>query len=168
MGGEIRIASTKGIGTKVVTLLPLQPLVMESTRKPTPVLINPPDLANTRILLAEDNEINQLIFREMLSNTGAKLHIVENGVEAIALVEAQIEAGTPFDIVFLDIFMPVMDGISACIELKKRYPQLLLVSITANVTESDIARYKATGFDEHIGKPVEMGQLFGLLNTHSK
>ena len=102
-----------------------------------------------------------MVFESMVEDTGLDLVIAENGLEAVNVIKRE----APFDLVFMDIQMPVMDGVDACRKIKALHPDLPIIALTANVMESDIRRYKKSGFDEHMGKPVELNLLFQLLNS---
>ncbi|MDO6711377.1 response regulator [Aliiglaciecola sp. 2_MG-2023] len=117
-------------------------------------------MSNKRILLAEDNQINQMVFQAMLEATKAELVITNDGQQAVDLFQ-----NGQFDIVFLDIQMSVMDGIEACQLIRRISKDVPLVSLTANVSSQDIKKYLAVGFDYHIGKPIDLEALFMPLKT---
>ena len=166
MHGEIRVVSTLDEGTQVTTILPLPQVALEEVALPKTEKVSAPDLSGIHILLAEDNKINQEIFCAMLEDTGAKVTLANNGQDAVEKVKSSFDSNKlAFDMVFLDIYMPVMGGVQACCMIKKCFPKLPLVSITANVSPSDISHYKAQGFEHHISKPVEISTLYKLLNS---
>lgn len=105
-----------------------------------------------RILLAEDNVVNQKIACKILEKLGCTVLTAENGEEAIA----KWQAGT-FDLVLMDIQMPVLDGLEATRRLRQleegRDVRTPIVALTANVMNDDIARCKAAGMDSHLPKP---------------
>lgn len=103
-----------------------------------------------RILLAEDNKINQIIFAAMIEPYNVDLEIVENGKLAVQSVTNNLP-----DIVFMDIQMPVMDGKEACINIRKQYKDLPVIALTANVFTTDIKLYLESGFDAHLAKPLD-------------
>ncbi len=155
MKGEISVESEEGKGTKVNVVLPLQratKIVEEiNGQQDHPV----PELHGKKILLAEDNRINQVIFLSMMKETGAEIVIAANGQEAVELASENV-----FELIFLDIQMPVMDGIEACQLIRKENQFIPIIAITANVMEADINRYLTCGFNDHIGKPVKMNELY--------
>ena len=166
MHGEIRVVSTLNEGTQVTTILPLPQVAPEKVAFSKTEKDSAPDLKGVHLLLAEDNEINQEIFCAMLEDTGAKVTLVNNGRDAVEEVKTSLNSNKhAIDMVFLDIYMPVMGGVQACCMIKKYFPKLPLVSITANVSPSDISYYKDEGFDHHISKPVEISTLYKLLNS---
>jgi signal transduction histidine kinase len=166
MHGEIRVVSTLDEGTQVTTILPLPQVALEEVALPKTEKVSAPDLSGIHILLAEDNKINQEIFCAMLEDTGAKVTLANNGRDAVEKVKSSFDSNKlAFDMVFLDIYMPVMGGVQACCMIKKCFPKLPLVSITANVSPSDISYYKDQGFEHHISKPIEISTLYKLLNS---
>lgn len=159
MNGSIKIDSNEGKGTSVTTILPLTkvapPLIKPLSREQLAI----PNLHNKTILLAEDNEINQMIFCNMLEETQANIIVTENGKEALEQYKLQ----SP-DIVFLDIHMPIMDGIEACKLIRQISDTVPIVSITANTSTQHTDLYTQIGFNYHIGKPVDLIQLYNLLD----
>jgi CheY-like chemotaxis protein len=110
-------------------------------------------LEQLRILMAEDNAINQLVVRTMLEPAGVDLTVVENGAEALrAMSEGR------YDCVLMDINMPVMDGITALEAIRNGQagdPALPVIALTASAMAGDRERFLGLGFDDHLGKPVK-------------
>lgn len=118
-----------------------------------------PSLRSLRILAAEDNPVNQRVLRAMLLVFGADLTIVENGQLALDLLNRE-----EFDLILMDVQMPVMDGIAATREWRKREQELLrprtpIIALSANAMEQQIAEYIAVGMDSHVDKPIQMERL---------
>ena len=158
MQGEITVFSEADKGTTINVTLPLQPKDSPAPTNPLQSAICLP--AETKILVAEDNKINQLIVESMLVEAGAEVTMVENGIEAIAAINRR------FDIVLMDIQMPEMDGIEACERFKLQKPNVPIIALTANVLQEDIARYQKTGFNDILSKPVDKEELLITLNKH--
>lgn len=118
-------------------------------------------LEGKRILVAEDNEINQLIMQEMLSLTGAEVVLANNGAEAVHAVEYD----GPFDLVLMDMQMPVMDGLEAtrCIRKLISSDKLPVVALTANAMKEDKNKCYASGMNAYVTKPVEIVVLMSML-----
>jgi len=114
-----------------------------------------------RALLAEDNAINQTLILRMLELEGLDVTVVENGQQVVEVVD---KAQKPFDIVFLDVQMPVMDGISATriIRLRMKNPPPI-VALTANTLEQDVLEYKKAGMAAVLGKPLNRKELRRVL-----
>ncbi len=118
-------------------------------------------LSGSRILLAEDNVINQTVMFGLLEDTGIGIIIANNGKESLE----QLEVLSDIEMVFMDINMPVMNGYEATIELRKerRYDKIPVVALTANAMQKDINKAKEVGMQEHLGKPIDVQALYGLL-----
>jgi len=119
-------------------------------------------LAGMRILVVEDNLLNQKVAQELLKLEGAEITLAANGQLA---VDAVLSGAVSFDVVLMDLQMPVMDGFEATRILRKTMDaqQLPIIAMTANVQASDRAACLAVGMNEHIGKPFDMGKLVSLL-----
>lgn len=119
-------------------------------------------LAGMRILVVEDNPLNQKVAEELLKLEGARVTIAANGQLA---VDAVLAGSAIFDVVLMDLQMPVMDGYEATRILRQaRSPQQLpIIAMTANAMSSDRAACLAAGMNEHIGKPFDIGRLVSLL-----
>ena len=119
-------------------------------------------LAGLRLLVAEDNLNNQQVARELLEDEGASVQIANNGKEA---VEAVAAADPPFDVVLMDLQMPVMDGFTATRMIREDLALLTLpvVAMTANAMASDREACLAAGMNEHVGKPFDLDRLVQVL-----
>ncbi len=161
MGGQITVDSELTKGTTFKLLLPLKQTDMKKLTVERKTKIGTPRLKGKTILLAEDNKINQTVFLAMMKPTLANIVVAFDGKEAVE----KFNEVQP-DIVFMDIQMPIMDGIEACIEIKKIDNRVPIVALTANVMSEDVAKYMATGFVAHIGKPVEINKLYRELDHY--
>jgi two-component system, sensor histidine kinase and response regulator len=120
-------------------------------------------LRGARVLLAEDHPINQEIAREILERAGASVTIAGNGHEA---VQAVLQAEHPFDLVLMDIQMPVMDGFQATSLIREEASgeALPIIAMTANALSDERERCIAAGMSDHIAKPIDLDELFQVLN----
>ncbi|HHH44922.1 MAG TPA: response regulator [Gammaproteobacteria bacterium] len=127
----------------------------------------PEHVIGARILLVEDNEINQQVAQEILENAGAQVTIASNGREGLDILRAQPDY---FDAVLMDIQMPVMDGHQATREIRKdaRFSKLPVLAMTASVMLSDQEEARAAGMDDHIAKPIDVKELFEVLGRWVK
>ena len=124
------------------------------------------DYTGKRILLVEDNELNREIAGEILQMTGAEVETAENGKIAVEKVEASPEG--LYDLVFMDIQMPVMNGYEATAairSLKGKQGKLPIVAMTANAFAEDVQLAKNTGMNGHIAKPLDMNKLNDVLES---
>ena len=119
-------------------------------------------LAGLRLLLVEDNANNQQVARELLEDEGADVQIADNGLLA---VEAVAAADPPFDVVLMDLQMPVMDGYAATRSIRHDLQQLALpiVAMTANAMAADREACLAAGMTDHVGKPFDLDHLVAVL-----
>ncbi len=158
MGGDLQVNSQPGLGTLISVRLPLKPASL-STTPAAQQAAEPPPLRGRRILVAEDNDINQMVLASMLEPTEAEVEFVTNGREALEAV-----GNSSFDLVLMDIQMPEMDGIEAFKLINEQHKNLPIVALTANVSPRDVSAYLNTGFTSHIGKPIEMQLLYRCLS----
>ena len=119
-------------------------------------------LAGLRLLVVEDNANNQQVARELLEDEGAEVQIADNGLLA---VEAVAAADPAFDVVLMDLQMPVMDGYTATTRIRQDLRQLTLpiVAMTANAMATDREACLAVGMNDHVGKPFDLDHLVAVL-----
>jgi len=117
-------------------------------------------LAGARLLLVEDNEINQQVARELLEQSGIQVSIADNGALAVAAVKRN-----DYDGVLMDIQMPVMDGYEAAREIRKdkQFNELPIIAMTANAMASDREKAIEAGMNDHIAKPIDVKEMFTVL-----
>jgi len=120
-----------------------------------------------RMLIAEDIEINREILISQLEHTGLVIVSVENGKEALNMVEAATEM---FDIILMDVQMPVMDGLEATRRIRAlpscKSDKLPIIAMTANVFKEDIEDCLEAGMDDHISKPLDNDRVFEVLGKY--
>ncbi|SEN91828.1 PAS domain S-box-containing protein [Duganella sp. CF517] len=117
-------------------------------------------LAGMRILLVEDNEINQEVAQYILLHAGATVDVRGNGQLAVDLLTAEPER---YDVVLMDVQMPVLNGYDATAALRAAGLALPVVAMTANVMEDDRRRAQAAGMNAHVAKPIDVEDLIGVL-----
>ena len=118
-------------------------------------------LRGARILLTEDNEINQQIAIELLEGVGAKVDVANNGREAVDIL-FQASSAPPYDVVLMDLQMPEMDGYQATVRIRadSRFTKLPIIAMTAHATVEERNRCLAAGMNDHISKPIHPNILF--------
>ena len=158
MGGNIGITSVENEGTTILVELPL-PKATHFKKSEQLTSVAAPILLGQKILIAEDNEINQLIIESMMAATKADVTLVANGKQAVAAVESE-----DFDLILMDIQMPEMDGVEAQQIIKQSKGYIPVVALTANVMVDDVKLYLQQGFVEHVSKPVDVSKLYGVLS----
>lgn len=126
--------------------------------------------AGGRILLVEDNEINREIAEEIIGSTGVKVESAVNGQEALEMFENHPE--NYYDLIFMDIQMPVMNGHDASRAIRKLRrgdaKKIPIIAMTANAFAEDIVASRRAGMNEHIAKPLDVGQLMNCMNRWLK
>lgn len=126
------------------------------------------DYSDKRILLVEDNELNREISVEILGMTGAQIETAEDGHQALACFESH--APGYYDLIFIDIQMPVMDGLQAmrAIRQLRRADALTIpiVAMSANAFTEDMESSKRAGMNDHIAKPVSLPKLLGVMENY--
>lgn len=124
-------------------------------------------LRGARILLTEDNEINQQIAVELLGGAGATVYVANNGKEAVDKLFLGPQP-PPFDVVLMDLQMPVMDGHQATVKIRSdaRFATLPVIAMTAHATMEEKQRCLATGMNDHISKPIDPGLLFETIGRY--
>jgi CheY-like chemotaxis protein len=115
-----------------------------------------------RVLVAEDNQTNQIVIRGLLEKAGVRVDLVGNGLEAVAAVRER-----PYDLVLMDVMMPELDGVAATRQIREspgKESRVPIIGLTANVSEEDHATFKAAGMDMILTKPIRYQQLKELLS----
>ncbi|BDT68591.1 sensor histidine kinase RcsC [Comamonadaceae bacterium OS-1] len=168
MGGRIGVHSTAGIGSTFHFTINTIPSQQQSRVLAAPGTASDPalGLAGVRVLLVEDNEVNQELALELLSSVGMVVELANNGQEAVERVQALDTVGTAaFDVVLMDCQMPVMDGFTATRLLRQdpRWAELPIIAMTANAMSSDREKVLAVGMNDHIGKPLDVGVMFATI-----
>ncbi|QOU33066.1 response regulator [Vibrio coralliilyticus] len=122
------------------------------------------DVSGVSVMLVEDIRMNQIVAQKMLATLEAEVTTVNNGQECVDLLNHE-----HFDIIFMDIQMPVMDGLEALKQIKRDNlaPDTAIIALTANTFESDVQNYLEQGFDNVLPKPFKLEWLKGMLEKHA-
>jgi len=167
MGGEIVLESQVGEGSAFTVLIPTVRIATAraADEARTDLTDEFPGQANLRVLAAEDNRVNQLVLTALLAQAGVEPVIVDNGALAVEAWRA-----SDWDVILMDVQMPVMDGLSATREIRRlealegrrRTP---IIGLSANSMTHQIAEVRSAGMDEHVAKPIEVARLFAVLSA---
>jgi PAS domain S-box-containing protein len=129
-----------------------------------------PLVSGVRVLLVEDNEVNQQVATELLESEGAIVTIANHGAEAVKLL-TQGTQPPPFDVVLMDLQMPEMDGLTATERLRAEphLQRLPIIAMTAHALAEEVQRCLEAGMNDHVGKPIDPGTFFATLGrwTHA-
>ncbi len=187
MGGRIEVQSEPGVGSRfefaldfalqqpahipaprqALTTKPHTPDPRPTASRPAPVrpaAIHVNRLRGMRVLVVEDSPINQQVMQQLLENEGANVAVADNGQLGVDALRASLTQQA-FDVVLMDIQMPVMDGYQATrtARLLPGLQQLPIIAVSANVQASDRAQSLASGMNAHIGKPYALDELVALI-----
>ena len=166
MNGKIWVESILGKGSSFIFEIELIELVDNLPTEPSVMIIeeeNPLEkdinaLIGKRILVAEDNFINQEIILGLLEDSSLKIDIAENGEEAIELHKKNC-----YNLILMDIQMPILDGYSAAKEIRKIDKDIPIIAITASAMKEDIAMSKKVGMNDHLNKPIDVTKLYEII-----
>ena len=165
MGGRLQVESTPGQGSRFyfsahfactacdAELLDERELAVVATQQ----------LRGVRLLLVEDNELNQQIAQELLEHEGAAVVIANCGLDGVACA---LHPDAAFDCVLMDVQMPDIDGFEATRRILAAKPDATVIAMTANAMESDRQACLASGMLDHVGKPIDLAQLLGTILRH--
>ncbi len=162
MGGDISVSSGLGEGS-VFTV----DLTLEKYQKPAAVAEEPAPVAlpdyGYKALVVEDNKFNQIVMKNLVKRIGINVDIAENGSEALEMVEQD-----NYDLIFMDVRMPVMNGYEATRRIRARQDELSdipILAVTAEATKRDVSRCLESGMDLHLAKPLRVADLVAAINS---
>ncbi len=143
-----------------------EPFIRNVVETPNVDLHRFKDFSGTRLLVVEDNEVNTRMLLKVLEDSGIEIDTVDNGLKAVERIKELGEDN--YDLVLMDINMPVMDGYTATMEIRK-IPHIgstiPIVALTALILESEIERMRACGMDAFLPKPLNLGKLYTVFAT---
>ena len=165
MGGTITFESEEGTGTTFVIRVPFK-IDMNADKCGKQKDVSEKSIKGLHILLAEDNELNMEIAEFMFQNEGAEVTKAWNGLEAVEIFEKSRSG--EFDVILMDIMMPVMNGYNATKRIRSMdredAKEIPIIAMTANAFTEDRIRAKEAGMDEHISKPVDGNLLVKVIH----
>ncbi len=173
LGGDITVSSTPGVGSTFhVTIRCCVPETAPTTKTKT----SPDDLAlvdwksrgakplaGKRVLVVEDGRVNQIVISAQLHEVGADVVLAENGQVALDTIAAEMHLGHEFDIVLMDMQMPIMDGYEATTELRKRGFTKPIIATTAHALSGDCEKTLDVGCNAYLSKPVDHDRMVALI-----
>ena len=168
MGGSVEVKSELNVGTTFILTLPFE---LDESREEEISIVKdfPKEILNgKKVLLAEDNDLNMEIARFMLENAGMEVVAARNGKEAVEIFGDSGE--NEFDLILMDVMMPVMDGLAATGEIRKmKRPdagQIPVFAMTANAFREDKERSRKAGMNEHLSKPLDEKTLIRTIGKY--
>lgn len=169
MGGSIDLQSREGEGTTVTLTLPCRPVLSDpalvESKIPVPTLA---ESGPASILVVEDLDINRQLICGMLTRLGHAVEVANDGEEALELLRQFDEGQKDYQLILMDMQMPVMDGLTATRAIragKGRSAALPIVALTANAYANDIEECRMAGMDDHLAKPFTMEDLCRTLKN---
>ena len=172
LGGSVDISSEEQHGTAVEILLPIEiphQAFSSGAEVDAEHKSNIPRIKNNaRVLIVEDNHINQVVLKTMLQRLNIETEAADHGLKAITLLDQADENNQPIDLILMDCQMPVMDGFEATRNIRnsnKRYANIPIIAVTANALSSDRERCMKAGMSDYLSKPFQLDDIRSKLQT---
>jgi CheY-like chemotaxis protein len=173
LGGDIAVASVPGKGSTFSLTIATGPLYGAAQIVPAANMVEPklpvsrslPTLA-CRILLAEDGPDNQRLLIHILQKAGAEVTVADNGQSAVDLALTESRAGRAFDVILMDMQMPIMDGYAATQRLRIAGYTGPIIALTAHAMKQDRQKSLDAGCDDYLAKPIDRSVLLDLVAKH--
>lgn len=175
LGGHISVTSTLGAGSRFIVELPVDHVDQSALLNPdeiSPELVKRDStsvvdiMLPSRVLIVEDTSGIQFMMRRMLKDVVQSVTIAANGVDAIEAVQRAEKDGRPFDIILMDMQMPVMNGFDATAILRQRGYRMPVIALTAGAMAGDRDKCLAAGCDDYLPKPIDRNELLAKLHKY--
>ncbi len=164
-GGEVEVESRPNEGSSFTFTLPFGLTARSQSLAPTE--ISKSELVGVRILMAEDDPLNQLVAKKLLSDWGVVLEIANHGEEAIEKMQQR-----EFDLILMDVQMPIMDGLEATRRIRQKFsaPQseIPIIALTANAFTGTDDECLQAGMNDYVSKPIEIANLYNKIVRYSR
>ncbi|MHC5114574.1 MAG: PAS domain S-box protein [Planctomycetota bacterium] len=169
LGGSLHVQSEPGSGSVFELRLPIELVDAEDVSELTPGGrsgdgTNAPELVGRRVAVVDDNPDNRNIVQFILERSGASVHVATNGGAALHMILQAKELGEPFDLILMDIQMPIMDGYEATRRLRQSGVETPIVALTANAMVGDEQRCLEQGCNAYVSKPIVPETLLGEIS----
>jgi signal transduction histidine kinase/CheY-like chemotaxis protein len=172
MGGKLIVSSTVGVGSMFSFDLTFETIDIAEDEMPSKkIIFNEIEkpFFEGEILLCEDNVMNQQVICEHLARVGLKTIVADNGKIGVEMVQRRKEKGDKqFDLIFMDMHMPVMDGLEASAKILELNTGVPVVAMTANIMSNDLVIYRMNGMSDCVGKPFTSQELWRCLLKYLK
>ena len=176
MGGVLSVESTPGVGSKFSFELTFDTVKTSGDEMTSPRIIFDEfekPIFEGEVLVCEDNEMNQQVICEHLARVGLKTAVAENGRAAVEMIKSRMEkphdkngGEKQFDLIFMDIHMPVMDGLEASVKISELNIGIPIIASTANIMNNDKRIYRESGMSDCLNKPFTSHELWRCLLKH--
>ncbi|GAA0626845.1 hypothetical protein GCM10009422_24700 [Brevundimonas kwangchunensis] len=165
MGGDLDCESEPGGGSAFILTVPLRRAEAPALKAVTETTVETTEARRMKVLLADDHPVNRKVVEMILMQADIELTQVENGSQALQAARA-----SDFDIILMDMQMPVMDGLTATKEIRLHeaalgLPRTPVIMLTANALVEHVTAAEAAGADRHLAKPFDAAELLGLIDT---
>jgi len=160
LGGHVAVKSAEGAGSVFTITLPFAKNIATDDTDTTADTIHDITItfSGAKVLVAEDNKVNQLLISTLLKRYGIEPVIAENGMEVLELLKDE-----PFDLLLLDIQMPLLDGYKTCVAIRETGNRLPVVAMTAYVMDAEKEKCRAAGMNNYLAKPLDETALQQML-----
>jgi CheY-like chemotaxis protein len=165
LGGFIRCTSQEGTGSTFSIVIPLNTSSYVQQTPLNAVMAEEKPLNGARVLVAEDDLVSQRYITRLLEKMGASVRLVEDGLQAVDALKVEL-----FDIVLMDVEMPIMNGIEATRAIRERasgclFPDIPIIALTAHAMWGDEQRCLHAGMDDYVTKPVDIDTVAAIIQS---